>query len=138
MLIAKQTDTGFEVADHTSFLPGTSFGLKGPTRAQIEDMGFFQVTVWAAHDAATEKLEPCEPYLADNQVFTVAVVPKTAEDLAADRAAHDAAMNAARAEAYRQESDPLFFKAQRGEATMEAWLAKVEEIRARYATTGTP
>lgn len=38
----------------------------------------------------------------------------------------------ARASAYKNESDPLFFKAQRGEATMEEWLAKVDEIKARY------
>lgn len=38
----------------------------------------------------------------------------------------------ARATAYKNESDPLFFKAQRGEATMDEWLAKVEEIKARY------
>lgn len=37
-----------------------------------------------------------------------------------------------RAEAYRTESDPLFFKAQRGEATMQEWLDKVAEIKARY------
>lgn len=34
--------------------------------------------------------------------------------------------------AYRREADPIFFKAQRGEATMEQWLAKVAEIKARY------
>ena len=34
--------------------------------------------------------------------------------------------------AYRNESDPLFFKWQRGEGTQEAWLAKIEEIKARY------
>lgn len=38
----------------------------------------------------------------------------------------------ARAAAYVSESDPLFFKAQRGEATMEEWLAKVAEIKARF------
>ena len=37
-----------------------------------------------------------------------------------------------RAEAYRNESDPLFFKAQRGEVTHEEWLDKVNEIKARY------
>jgi len=37
-----------------------------------------------------------------------------------------------RAAAYRQESDPLFFKAQRGEATMDEWLALVAEIKTRY------
>jgi hypothetical protein len=39
---------------------------------------------------------------------------------------------AARASAYAAEADPLFFKAQRGEATIEEWEAKVEEIRTRY------
>ena len=34
--------------------------------------------------------------------------------------------------AYTAESDPLFFKAQRGEATMEEWQAKVAEIKARF------
>jgi hypothetical protein len=41
-------------------------------------------------------------------------------------------IKAQRAAAYRNESDPLLFKAQRGEATMEEWQAAVEEIRARY------
>lgn len=49
----------------------------------------------------------------------------TAEDI-------DAAVDAARQEAYANEADPLFFKAQRGEASMEEWKAKVDEIKARY------
>jgi hypothetical protein len=35
--------------------------------------------------------------------------------------------------AYQNESDPLFFKAQRGEATMEEWQAKVAEIKKRFS-----
>ena len=34
--------------------------------------------------------------------------------------------------AYIAEADPLFFKAQRGEATMEEWQAKVQEIKSRF------
>ena len=34
--------------------------------------------------------------------------------------------------AYTQEADPLFFKWQAGEGTEQEWLAKREEIRARY------
>jgi hypothetical protein len=37
-----------------------------------------------------------------------------------------------RAAAYTTEADPLFFKAQRGEASIEKWQAKVAEIRARH------
>jgi len=36
-----------------------------------------------------------------------------------------------RRKAYQQEADPLFFKAQRGEATMEEYLTKVREIKER-------
>jgi len=37
-----------------------------------------------------------------------------------------------RRSAYIVEADPLFFKAQRGEATMEEWQAKVAEIKTRF------
>ena len=37
-----------------------------------------------------------------------------------------------RSAAYRNESDPLFFKYQAGEVTKEEWLAKREEIKDRY------
>jgi hypothetical protein len=37
-----------------------------------------------------------------------------------------------RAAAYTAEADPLFFKSQRGEGTIEEWEAKVSEIRTRY------
>ena len=37
-----------------------------------------------------------------------------------------------RRRAYVAEADPLFFKAQRGEATMEEWQAKVAEIKTRF------
>ena len=34
--------------------------------------------------------------------------------------------------AYIDEADPLFFKAQRDEATLQEWQDKVAEIKARY------
>lgn len=37
-----------------------------------------------------------------------------------------------RQSAYQTESDPLFFKYQRGEATEQDWLDKVAEIKARF------
>lgn len=36
-----------------------------------------------------------------------------------------------RRSAYQLESDPLFFKWQRGEATKQEWLDKVQEIKER-------
>ena len=41
-----------------------------------------------------------------------------------------------RINAYRAEADPLFFKAQRGEATTDEWTAKVAEIKARFPYPG--
>jgi hypothetical protein len=38
----------------------------------------------------------------------------------------------ARAAAYRNEADPLFFKYQRSEATEQEWLDKVAEIKERF------
>jgi hypothetical protein len=37
-----------------------------------------------------------------------------------------------RQEAYQKESDPLFFKWQRGEASEQEWTAKVDEIKQRF------
>jgi hypothetical protein len=46
------------------------------------------------------------------------------------KAAEEAEAN--RRAAYIAEADPLFFKAQRGEATLDEWQAKVAEIKARF------
>jgi hypothetical protein len=45
---------------------------------------------------------------------------------------------ALRLAAYQSESDPLFFKWQRGEGTEQAWLDKIEQIKARYPEPSTP
>lgn len=37
--------------------------------------------------------------------------------------------------AYRERSDPLFFKYRRGESTEQAWLDEVAAIRAEYPTS---
>jgi len=39
---------------------------------------------------------------------------------------------ALRSAAYQSEADPLFFQYQAGEVTKDEWMAKREEIRARY------
>lgn len=40
--------------------------------------------------------------------------------------------SAMRLNAYRIESDPLFFKSQRGEVTQQEWIDKVNEIKQRW------
>lgn len=44
-------------------------------------------------------------------------------------------MKAFKRKVFQEEADPLFFKAQRGEATMQEWLDKVAEIDSLYPTT---
>lgn len=60
------------------------------------------------------------------------VVDATAEEIAQRKDDLNLQAKANRADAYRNESDPLFFKWQRGEATQQEWLDKVAEIKARY------
>ena len=58
---------------------------------------------------------------------------KTADVKAAEAA--EQALEAARSSrtrAYQEEADQLFFKAQRGEAELADWEAKVIEIRERF------
>ena len=78
----------------------------------------------------------------------VTTVPLTAEEVAqrtAEREAYERDVlpgllrqqaEQSRANAYRLEADPLFFKAQRGEATTDEWTAKVAEIKARFPYPG--
>ena len=58
--------------------------------------------------------------------------PVTYDHQAVEAKAAEMQAQAARSAAYTAEADPLFFKAQRGEATIEEWKAKVAEIRSRY------
>lgn len=51
---------------------------------------------------------------------------------AGEKDRNNEAMRRNREAAYKAEADPLFFKNQRGEATMQEWQAKVAEIKARF------
>ena len=56
-------------------------------------------------------------------------LPPTPDEIALQQQAEKEQL---RLEAYRNESDPLFFKWQRGEIEKQVWLDKVTEIKARY------
>jgi len=77
---------------------------------------------------------------ADGNAVTLdqALVDAAAVIVAQEQALATAKRN--RSAAYAAESDPLFFKAQAGEVDEAEWLAKREEIRARfpYPTEVTP
>lgn len=122
------------VADYREFFPNSSFPETGVSDEFLQTMGAYRVSVFLPHDRVTEKLVACDPYIdpTTNLAITVRVENKTAEELEQDKITAAAKSSAARAAAYRNESDPIFFKWQRGEATKEEWLNKIEEIKTRY------
>ena len=73
------------------------------------------------------------------QTGEVTTIPLTAEEVAERSQPYVPTQQEQennRASAYRSEADPLFFKAQRGEATTDEWIAKVAEIKARFPYPG--
>lgn len=58
--------------------------------------------------------------------------PVTYDRIAVEAAAQRMEASQGRSAAYATEADPLFFKAQRGEAELADWEAKVAEIRVRF------
>lgn len=80
----------------------------------------------------TEVVEEAAPVQNQEGKWTQAwhVRPMNAEELAAVSQQKDEQCKYA----YQQEADPIFFKWQRGEATKEEWLAKINEIKNRFSS----
>jgi hypothetical protein len=135
MYYAKQTENGFQITVLKVFFPDTSFPTEGPDSEWLAQSGVYPVEEHLYFDAEQFKRVGIDPVLQNGIVYTAELVALTddekAQRIADQEAAVLASNKAARAEAYRTESDPLFFKAQRGEATIDGWLAKVAEIKAR-------
>ena len=92
MLIASKTE--LQPIDYRAAFPATSFPSEGPNDDFLTDHGYARVSLFKAHDAATQKLVPAQPYLEGDFVYTVAVQSKTAEELAAEQTAANAALQA--------------------------------------------
>jgi hypothetical protein len=86
-----------------------------------------------SHDSATQYLKEEMPEAKSgvwHQVWSIQNRSQTEiEEIRKNRLE---SVNQQRLNVYREEADPLFFKAQRGEVTMEEWQAKVLEIKARF------
>ncbi len=72
------------------------------------------------------------PFWEAEKVVAIAPPVGFSGSLTASDAVADMSVNELRLDAYSSESDPLFFKAQRGEATLQEWQDKIAEIRARF------
>ena len=114
--------------------PQTSFP-KAPSDELLASFNVYPVkpTEQPVYDPMTQNLAEGTPALQSGewaQVWTV--TDATTDEIAQRTADHVEQVRQHRAQAYREESDPLFFKAQRGEATHQEWLDKVAEIKARF------
>ena len=67
-----------------------------------------------------------------DEVLAVADLGIAALLTSSEQAFNNLQAEANRKAAYIAEADPLFFKAQRGEATVQEWQDKVAEIKTRY------
>ena len=73
-----------QVAHYKEIFRNTSFSASGPSDEFLAENSAKKVTVFKAHDRATQKLVSVDPYEEDGIVYTVSVVDKTAEEIAAD------------------------------------------------------
>jgi hypothetical protein len=115
--------------------PQTSFPdvLSNETLA---DWGVFPVTpmeIPDGFDNVNQNATTVNPELIDGVWYQKWLIEPASSEEVVQRIA-DLAQNAKanRAAAYATESDPLFFKAQRGKATHQEWLDKIAEIEARF------
>lgn len=108
--------------------PRVSFPAPMPVEI-LADYGMHDVAHEAdpPHDPKTHRVETSNTpvYKNGSWVLPKSVVPRGSDEILAEAEAQ-------RLSAYRAESDPLFFKWQRGSATKEEWLEAVANIKARY------
>ena len=81
-----------------------------------------------------ENVESIEHYIPNTYSYIAGEIElANQENYNAYVSSYNQSQKAKRAEAYKNESDPLFFKAQRQEITMQVWLDKVNAIKTKYS-----
>lgn len=86
-----------------------------------------------SYNPLTQRVVESSPALLDGRwMRQYAVIDLSAQELEQAQQANSEIVKTQRRQAYQTESDPLFFKWQRAEATKEDWLAKVQEIKTRF------
>jgi hypothetical protein len=84
------------VAHYKDLFPNTSFPAGGPTDSFLASHGAYKVSVFRDHNRATQKLVSCSPVVENGFAYTVEVVDKTEEEIAADVASKAAKVRAER------------------------------------------
>jgi hypothetical protein len=123
----------YSIGDLRRDNPQTSFPAS-PTDTLLAEWGMYPVTAVEKPSADyTKNVTELDPVLTNGKwVQTWEVTNASAEEIAERKAELNAQADRNRINAYREESDPIFFKWQRGEATEQEWLDKIAEIKARY------
>ena len=79
ILIAKEENSEYIIADYREMFPNTSFPTSGPTDEWLSQNGCFAVNQFKDHDSETQILVPCNPYLEGDVVYTVEIAEKPVE-----------------------------------------------------------
>lgn len=114
--------------------PQTSFP-KNPSESLLAEWNVYPVKQIdrPIYDAITQNITEGNPIkLNDEWVQNWIVFEATSEEIAERQLAQEQEKEQKRLNDYRNESDPLFFKYQRGEVDKQVWLDKVQEIKDRY------
>lgn len=83
MYLAKiENGTPTAVGYYTELFPNVSFQAGGPSQEWMTENSVMPVVQWKEHDALTEKVEACDPYIEGDSVYTVQVVPMTEQEIA--------------------------------------------------------
>lgn len=92
------------LGDYRDVFPNTSFRATGPTDEFLQANNAKKVNRFKTHDALTQKLSPCQPYVDGDFVSVVQVESLTSEEI---QAAKDSAMSRIRAQRniFLKESD---------------------------------
>ena len=77
MIIAKIDGQTITLGDMRNLFPNTSFPTTGPDDEWYVQNGCMKVNLSAPCNRETEELQPCEPYIVDNVVYTNKAVEKT-------------------------------------------------------------
>jgi uncharacterized membrane protein len=77
MLIAKEINSEYIVANYSDLFPNTSFPSNGPSKEWMVLNECYPVNQFKEHDAETQMLVPTTPYLENGFVYIIKVEDKT-------------------------------------------------------------
>ena len=113
--------------------PQTSFPYN-ITEETIEEFGVYPVVPaeYPQVDYTKNVIEETPKLINGIWYQNYTVVDATESEIAERKSELNTQATINRSDSYRNESDSLFFKWQRGQSTQQEWLDKVNEIKARF------